>query len=576
MKIKTIDIGSYSIKIIESFIEKKNIVHEKFLEIPTTDLATDRISADSGPSVGIDGSTGGILGSTTSASASTTISASIDGSSDVFASTNERIPLLLSNLQLQTLKNHLIPNNNIEEKIIWCLPSPNLTSRFLTLPVSNKKNAEKMIPFQLEKELPYSINDIHYGTQHFIQKGQTYTLISIADGNQFENYFKQLSDNKILPDYLSSELSVWQNFIEKRHLDGPALILDIGHETTKGYFIFNRKIVSSHLTYVGGKVIDENIAKYYQISLKEAVAYKHQHAFFLTEKQYQEVDNDQQEFAKLMKQIFSILIEDIHKWELGFRINNGTNVNNIYLTGGTSNIRNICNFFSQTLSIKTQLLESFDPSNFRKKYLNTNEKSSFTLAHLTGQSLISKNLPINFRHGKYIATTSAGPSLHSSAFIMVRILILFLIILLLLSIEKVFLLMQSQSLDKEISKLLQKPALKISRQDQKKYSKKPELILQKLQGRYKEINEEVAFLEKSMLKDGATSFLDLQKSLRPNPGWEISEFSSNYDSVKVKFLLLDEKDGLNNLREQLAQLQYKNLRIKEALSSKQVYLDFQL
>ena len=61
------------------------------------------------------------------------------------------------------------------------------------------------------------------------------------------------------------------------------MILDLGHSTTKAYFIHQQQIVSTHISYVAGSVIDQVIAETYQISLPEAIIYKHQNSFLLTE-----------------------------------------------------------------------------------------------------------------------------------------------------------------------------------------------------------------------------------------------------------------------------------------------------
>ena len=120
-------------------------------------------------------------------------------------------------------------------------------------------------------------------------------------------------------------------------------VIDIGHNTSKAYFINRSQVVSNHVSRTAGQVIDEVIAQTYQISRDEAIVYKHENCFFLTEEQYEGVEEDQKEFARLMKQALTPLINDIKRWELGFRVKNGLAVKTIYLTGGTSQINNICN-----------------------------------------------------------------------------------------------------------------------------------------------------------------------------------------------------------------------------------------
>src|SRR5690606_4800527 len=120
--------------------------------------------------------------------------------------------------------------------------------------------------------------------------------------------------------------------------------LDIGHSGTKAYFVIGNRVVSTHLSNIGGELIDTLIAETYQIPHDEAVAYKHQSAFFLTEGQYSQVNEEQKAFALTMKKAMAPLISDLKRWILGHRVKYGTSISKIILTGGTSRINNIDNF----------------------------------------------------------------------------------------------------------------------------------------------------------------------------------------------------------------------------------------
>src|SRR5687768_10335650 len=105
MNILSIDVGSYSIKFIESHFERKQLVHQSFYQIILEEFAQDFPKE-----------------------------------------------ITLEEIQLEVVKEYL-KKGKFEGKIIYQYPSRQLTVRLLTLPVISKKKVEMMIPFQLDKNL---------------------------------------------------------------------------------------------------------------------------------------------------------------------------------------------------------------------------------------------------------------------------------------------------------------------------------------------------------------------------------------------------------------------------------------
>ncbi|MBF0313794.1 MAG: pilus assembly protein PilM [Oligoflexia bacterium] len=569
MKIKAIDFGSYSIKIVEGTLEKKSLVYESYEEIILSEYQTHtgahiEVPVENPP------------GSTATAAVATPAQASVQPQTPTPAiASAPKLVQVVPEGALKILQRHFI-NQNFDGRVISNIPSHMLTSRFLSLPVNSRKKAEMMLPFQLERELPFAINEVHFAAQHFINKGQSASMVGITDANLFEAYFKFLANNKILADILTSELSIVQSFVQKRHIDGPIMILDVGHETTKAYMIQNRMVVANHLSYVGGKSIDENIAKHYQISMAEAVAYKHKHAFFLTDKQFEEVGQDQQEFAKIMKQIFLPLIEDVKKWELGHRVNFGQNIAKIYLCGGSSNLKNICNFLSQALSIKTQLLESFDPSNFTRLTFSASRVSSFTIPHLTAQSLSGKTAPINFRIHQYAATSNDFPSLYSSAYIGARLLALAAVMMFFLLLQHIIMDQSQRTLDKDIAKILQRPSISISINEQKRLQKKPELLLARVEKRKKELLSDLKYLEVVSKEDALLPFLTIHNDLKGGQGWELHHVSIVNGQVSILIKILDELEGKRDIITQVNSMNYPAKKVTESAQDKTITVEYEI
>lgn len=217
-------------------------------------------------------------------------------------------------------------------------------------------------------------------------------------------------------------------------------IIDLGHKTTKVYFVQDRQIVSNHTSYVAGTAINEVISTTYQISLENAIIYKHANAFMLNDDQLNEVSPEQKGFALLMKQIFNPLILDLRRWEIGHRVKFGTNIDKIYIFGGSSSINNLDNFIHYHTGIKVETLPPL--LDLKNDYTATDK--NFYMAKMMAVSQKIPSSIINFLSGKFQTASNAFISIHSAVFIWVRTTFIALLLILGLTGER-FLFLQKQN-----------------------------------------------------------------------------------------------------------------------------------
>ena len=488
MNILAIDLGSYSVKFLEIFAEKNSFDLISFNELPLVD--TDQSSEDSS----------------------------------------------LPTRQLQTIKGHL-EQREFKGQLIFQLPNEYITSRYLKIPVTQRKKVEQTIPFQLDESIPFSLSQTHYAAVLKKKESSTIAVISASELASFENFFNLMDSIEIMPDILTSELSAICNIASPGILDHPCAVLDIGHNTTKGYFIANNEVVSNHISYIAGRSIDEVISNTYQISEQEAVRYKHENCFFLTENEYDSVNQEQMDFARLMKQVFSPLLQEYQRWNMGFSIKNKEKIKGIYITGGSSNIKNIIPFLIQELSTEVHHLDVYmglRPSQGVRPF-NQNEKNSFTLCYMMASSKSSDITTANFLKGEYSNKSSEKIPLHSLSFVGARVLTLFLFVILILGVEKTLLTGQEKKLDKKITKLIKGPSLEIPRKIQKRYKRKPSKILDFLKKKNNFSKKEIEKLVSLDKTNALSPLITLSKNLMANKNVNLVRFSNIKKNVKAVF-----------------------------------------
>jgi Tfp pilus assembly PilM family ATPase len=450
MHVLAIDIGTYSVKYISSFVDRRKVTHVDMSEV----LISDYLS--------------------------------------------ETPELELQDVQLNIVKEILDSIARPETRIVYQANNEFMTTRFLTLPVKKKKKAELMLPFQLEEDIPYALSEIHYAYRLEGQKTQHTALVELLRESTFEPYFQSMRDREILPTILTTEASVMENYFSENSLAGPFCVLNLGHRTTRAYFFYNSRLLMTHVSYVGGEQINEMIAQTYKIDPAEAVIYKHQNAFLLTAAQYDEVEPAQREFGAAMDRVLAPLVSDFARWKVGFKVNFGLSLGHVFICGGTSNVKNIANYLTEKWDVKVSLLESFDKIEAEKVDVNPKTKSRYALANMMAEGFRRKNRFINLLTGRFAQASAAELPLHSLAFIGVRVWAVCLVIALSFGAEFYFLQADRATLNTRLNQLVRNDELNVPARLRRQVVNNPKSVLDDLQKRSRGIRQEISTLQSAV------------------------------------------------------------------------------
>lgn len=528
MNIIAIDRGSYSVKFIEGRVDRKSFQIEHVQEV-----AIDNIRKQyNDPELSL-----------------------TDLQDDIIAAYLEQTP--------------------VEGKIISQIPSGLVTSRFLDLPVTNKRKAEMMVPFQLDENLPYPTSAAHTTTTLEKYATGTWALVNIAKKEEFRAYFDHLKESGLLPSVLTSELSLFQSYAANFGPHISTCYLDIGHTGSKAYFVIGNRVVSSHLSSIGGELIDTLIAETYQIPHDEAVAYKHQSAFFLTEGQYAQVSEEQRNFAITMKKAMMPLIADLKRWVLGHRVKFGTSINKVVLTGGSSRINNIDNFIAQLIGLEVEFLKLPKGVTFHETNIVENEVQSYFAAIMMGSTQKSKIPVANFLYGEFSSGYSQNIPLHSSAFIGMRVLTVCFVLISFLAIHRIFFIgKENKQLISRITKEFKSPELELGVREERRLSRFPEQALALLSKKQRTFTQEVKLIQSSVSINSVSPLASLSKLLGANEQINLEKYEAIDQDASATFRVTDEKTK-STFIEHLKTLGIPKLTFEDSPDNQLVLIRFQ-
>ena len=397
-------------------------------------------------------------------------------------------------------------------------------------------------------------------------------IVQATKQEQFSEYYNFLKVNNILPSYLVTELSVIQSFLSNKRWHGHLCILDIGHLSTKAYMVYNDQVLSNHSSSIAGSTIDGAIQKNYRITKKEAQIYKHENSFFLTEDQMLHATSNQQEFATLMKQSITPLINQIKRWLLGYRIKVGVSIDQIYIIGGSANITNINLFLFEQLNTPVQNLNL--PHLLKQITQNKFYNNQFSLLYLMGESHDYDLSPQNLLTKDFASAFTPRVNMEDTFFLFCRIFTISIIISLSFFFEKKFFLdNELKNKNKAITKLLKNNSeLNLSKKQKKYLKKKPNKIKKILEKKEISIINNLKALEETKFKDATSPLAILSKHLPKNKKNSLIKYYFNQKKGYAEFIS-ETREDLNNLYKTLKNLDFDESDIKINNKSKKLTLN---
>ena len=524
MSVLSIDIGTYSVKFLECEVGKKNFSVLAHREIPL-----QKVLSQFGPEASI------------------------------------------QDVQLSIVKTYL--ENGHDGKVLMQLPPHMVTSRYLKLPIANRKKAEMMVPFQLDENLPFPISQAQHTLALRKRTDGFDALVTISKNAEFESFHEKLEKLEVLPTTLSSVLNFIDTFAKLQASVQPYAIIDIGHTTTKAYFISGGEVVANHISHTAGRIIDDVISKTYAIPLSEAVAYKQANAFFLTEAQYQEVSAEQREFANLMKQTMWPLVAEIRRWELGFRVKYGQSIDSIFICGGTARTNNIANFLSQAVGIKVELL---DLSKWQHVQDDAIEESALSMCNLGMMcaSQIDKEPVPNFLSGAYANSLAGQLPLYSLSFLSVRVAALCLLLVSFMLVERfVFLEQESKIVDAEVIRSLKIPSLGLPITERRYYPSQPQRVLAAVKKKTIGVTQEVKLVQAATKRRGLAPLVEVSNALASHGKTKVAFFEAEDGNARI-VLTSEDQVALTKAQEALSSAGLDNFQAGPGKSDNEVTITF--
>jgi general secretion pathway protein L len=162
---------------------------------------------------------------------------------------------------------HQLPTS----QVACALPAGQLSTRRLEFPFSDSRRLAQAIPFEIEAETPFDLEDI-FVDWNLLEGDRNHGSVAatLVKRNHVSEALDQFQAGGCNPHVLEAGGLVLANLAAVFELDGNHLIADIGHEKTTFCAMQNRKPILARSIAVGGRAMTEAIAKERGLSIEDA------------------------------------------------------------------------------------------------------------------------------------------------------------------------------------------------------------------------------------------------------------------------------------------------------------------
>ena len=331
----SIDIGSYSIKVVEGKFQKNILNINKLIEVETPE---------------------GIVA---------------DGK------------ILDENYLVATL-DKLIKENNIKAKdVIFTTNSSSIINRDILIPSVAEEELDTVVRYEIQQYLPINLNDyvIQYIFLEEVSEDDEIKLkINVTAFPErmalsYYNVINSLSLNPYILDVNYNSINKLANLgeftlNEQYIIEGTVAFVDMGATSINVSIFKNGKVDFTRIIRIGGDNIDHALSESMNMSIKSTELIKMKEVDLL--------DNDKGNLkTKTIQRVVDEALEELERIIQFYKNKSNSSIDKLYVFGGLSSIKNIDIYLGEKLNIKASKIEEIKNINLGNNDLFTKDLSIY-------------------------------------------------------------------------------------------------------------------------------------------------------------------------------------------------------
>jgi len=311
--------------------------------------------------------------------------------------------------------------NPSQTRFVLGIKQEKVAIRNKVFPFSDRTKISKSLPFELEEDIPFTTDNAIFDAKIIRTLGATAEVLACAAPKQHvQILLKRAVDSDIEPYLISAEGLAFANCFEKWNEQPPifpavlevdteglrprrsiSVVLNLGHTNTLVCAFEGPSLLAVRSVLWGGKNVAEAISRKYGLPFIEALKELQNKGFILTSKEG--ATFDQVTFSDLIANCVRDLVRDLQLYLLEFKSELSADISQVSLTGGTSQIQNLGAFLTQNLELPVNKTSVF--TNFPVIHFDMNPRIDASFGTALGFAIEGlkkpRNPAINFMRGEF-------------------------------------------------------------------------------------------------------------------------------------------------------------------------------
>lgn len=260
---------------------------------------------------------------------------------------------------LPTCMEQLFQENNLKaDRIVTAMPGQYISSRVLPFNFSDPRKIEAAVLAEIEDAVPFNMEDMILDHQILgNQDGKTIALAVMTRKNFLASFLDHLQRIKIDPKLVEVDSLAFYNLVPYLDVDPDTCygLIDIGHEKTSVCIVQNGVLRMFRSINLGGRYMTEFLARDLEVDFNEAQRVKHEVSRVLCDAdQGSDLSGDQRLIAERMTLAANAIVKELGRTLYAFKTWEKSPVSRLYLSGGTSRIKNLGAYFADQFEIEVK------------------------------------------------------------------------------------------------------------------------------------------------------------------------------------------------------------------------------
>lgn len=238
------------------------------------------------------------------------------------------------------------------------LPGDETSIRTLRLPAAAAKRLEQILPFELDGEIPFDVQEMvidHVVLEQGKGSESLEVMAVAARRSSVERHIAALAEAGLKPREVGGGALALAELCQLMAPAGTVAVVDVGHSHTDICVAKDGVAVAARTSSVGGRDVTSALARAFDVPEAVAADWKHAERY-LADWDLSALDGEQRAAAESVRSAADLLVREIRQTLAAHTLSGNAPVERVLLCGGGAALEGLVDYLCSALDVRVELL----------------------------------------------------------------------------------------------------------------------------------------------------------------------------------------------------------------------------